>query len=360
MELGLIFLACAVVLAALVLAFTLRKAPETRPDPRLDVVITTQGEIKGQFQQTIASQAELRRTLSERIDALNNRMGESLTENATKTAATIASIGERLTVIDEAQKNISQLSNQVVSLEQIFSDKQQRGAFAQERMEAIVADHFPPEHYNFQFTLSNGKRPDCVIRIPNVPEMIVIDAKFPLEAFEALRNAVNDDDRKSAAQRVRTDVQNHARDIAERYLLPGETQRPAIMFVPSESIYSELHMSFPELIQAARRRQVMIMSPHVFLLALATIQALTRDAKMREQAYEIQKEVGTLLKDVKLLGERVADLRVHFERTSKDIGEIEKPMGRIVNRAGRIEAVELAPPETEVSTLPPTTSPVSL
>jgi DNA recombination protein RmuC len=348
MELGLILLAGAVVIGAFALALTLRRpaaAPEARPDPRLDTVLQSQGDIASRFQQTIEAQTQLQNMLAARIDALDKRLGETLTDSATKTAATIAGIGERLTVIDEAQKNISALSGHVVSLQQIFSDKQQRGAFAQERMEAIVADQFPPGHYDFQFTLSNGKRPDCVIRIPNIPGVIVIDSKFPLEAFEALRTATSDDERKAASQRLRTDVQKHVKDIAEKYLIPGEVQTPAIMFVPSESIYAELHLSFSELIQAARRLQVMIMSPHVFLLALGTIQALMRNAKMREQAHEIQKEVGALLKDVKLLAERMIDLRTHFERTSKDIGEIEKPMGRIVNRAGRIEAVDLAPPE---------------
>jgi DNA recombination protein RmuC len=244
-------------------------------------------------------------------------------------------------VIDAAQKNIADLSGHVVSLQQIFSDKQQRGAFAQERMEAIIADQFPPGHYDFQFTLTNGKRPDCIIRIPGVQGVVVIDSKFPLEAYEALRLADSDEARKTASARLRADVGKHVKDIAEKYLIPGETQTPAIMFVPSESIYAELHLSFGELIAAARRQQVMIMSPHVFLLALSTIQALMRDARMREQAHAIQKEVELLLKDVTLLSSRIADLRAHFERTSKDIGEIEKPMSRIAARAERIGRAEI-------------------
>ena len=352
MELGLILLGCAVVVAAILLALTLRpRQAEARGDPRLDAVIVAQGEIKGQFQNTVAAQAELQRTLSEQMSALNRRMSESLSESATKTSATLAGIGERLSVIDSAQKNISALSSHVTALSDILSDKQARGAFGQERMEAIIADQLSPSLYEFQHTLSNGSRPDCIIRLPNVKAVVVVDSKFPLEAFEALKDA-DETARKSAAARLRSDVQKHVADIASKYLITGETQTPALMFVPSESVYAELHTSFSDLIQKARQQNVVIVSPHILMLAVNTIQTLTRDAKMREQAHEIQKEVGALLKDVKLLAERLGDLRTHFERTSKDIGEIEKPLGRVVFRAGRIEAVELTLPEEGANALP--------
>ena len=342
MELGLMLLAAAVVLAAAIFAFARPKAaPVPPPDTRLDAVISGLGAVQGRFQEAIEAQAALQRTLSDRLDGLQKRVSDSLQETTEKTGKTLGSLTERLNVIDQAQQNITALSGQVMTLERIFSDKQQRGAFAQQRMEAIVADHFPPDHYDFQFTLSNRNRPDCVIRIPNVPGMIVIDSKFPWEAFEALRDTTEESERKTISQRLRSDMQKHVKDIAERYLIPGEVQTPAIMFVPSESLYAELHLSFPEVIQAARRQHVMIMSPHVFLLALGTIQALMRDARMREQAHAIQREVGMLLKDIKLLADRVGDLRTHFEKTSKDIGEIEKPMGRIASRAERIEKAEL-------------------
>lgn len=346
MDFSLILLAVAVVLGALIVAFAAtrpRTAPPAPSDPRLDTLLARQGEIGGQFQASVAAQESLTRTLSERLAALEQKMGDSLKDTAEKTGQTLGSLTERLNVIDAAQKNIAGLSDQVVSLQQVLADKQQRGAFAQQRMEAIVADQFPPGHYDFQFTLSNGKRPDCVIRIPNVPGMVVIDSKFPWEAFDGLRTA-GEDQHKALTQQLRTDMQKHVRDIAEKYLIPGEVQTPAIMFVPSESLYAELHLSFPEIIQGARRRQVMIMSPHVFLLALGTLQALMRDARMREQAHAIQTEVAMLLKDVKLLAARVGDLRSHFERTAKDIGEIEKPMGRVATRAERIERAEIGGP----------------
>ncbi|HEY1963010.1 MAG TPA: DNA recombination protein RmuC, partial [Rhizomicrobium sp.] len=256
MDIAFVVLAASLLVSAALVAFALlRRRPALEPvlpapDPRLDHVITIQGEIAGQFRQTIATQAELQRTLSERLDALNRRVSESLSESATRTAATISSIGERLSIIDQAQTNIANLSTQVMSLQEILSDKQTRGAFGQERMEAIVADQLAPDHYEFQPTLSNGSRPDCTIRVPNVKGVIVVDSKFPLEAYEALRQST-DADRKAALARLKTDVQKHVKDIAEKYLIAGETQTPAIMFVPSESIYAELHVSCSEVVQKA-------------------------------------------------------------------------------------------------------------
>jgi len=359
MEIALIILTAGIVAAALILAFALRRpAPVAveppRPDPRLDTVIAAQGDITGRFQQTIAAQAELQKAISERIDALNKRLGDTLSESATKSAEVMGGIQARLTVIDDAQKNIAALSGQVVSLQEILSDKQARGAFGQERMEAIIADQMAPDQYDFQFTLSNGKRPDCVIRIPNVEGVIVVDSKFPLEAFETLRGLASDEDRKQATAKLKADVQKHVKDIAEKYLIPGEVQTPAIMFVPSESIYAELYTSFGDVVQQARRQQVVIMSPHVLMLAINTIQTLMKNAKMREQAYEIQKEVGLLLQDVKRLGERVGNLRQHFDRTSKDIGEIETSMKGIDRHAERIGEVKLNRPES-LPQLPPGT-----
>jgi DNA recombination protein RmuC len=232
MEIGLILLAAAVVVASVVLALTLRRAPEARPDPRLDDVVRGQGNISGQFQQTLDAQARLQTMLAERIEALDKRLNDSIADTATRTVATFTSIGERLTVIDAAQKNISALSGQVVSLQQVLSNKQARGAFGQAQMEEIVRDGLPPTLYDFQFTLSNRNRPDCVIRIPGNKALLVIDSKFPLECFEGLRQAATDDERKSALARVRADVGKHVSDIAERYLIPGEVQTPAIMFVP--------------------------------------------------------------------------------------------------------------------------------
>lgn len=346
-------LAAAVVVAALILAFARPKAAAAEPppvaDPRLDTLLAKQGEIGGQFTQTVAAQEALTRTLGERLEALEKRMGENLTDTATKTAASIAGIGERLTVIDEAQKNISALSGQVVSLQQVLSNKQSRGAFGQAQMEEIVRDGLPATLYDFQFTLSNRNRPDCIIRIPGNRALLVIDSKFPLESFDALRRATTDDEKKAAMALARASVGKHVTDIAEKYLIPGEVQTPAIMFVPSESLYADLHDGFSDVIQKAHRANVIVVSPNILMLAINTIQTVMKDARMREQADLIKKEVGTLLNDVRLLGERVQKLQSHFNQADADIKNILVSTGKITSRAEKIERVELAPPDASKS-----------
>jgi len=349
MELALILLAAAMVLGAVILAFALRKpAAEPLPlDPRLDTLLAKQGEIGGQFTQTVAAQEALTRTLGERLEALEKRMGENLTDSATKTAASIAGIGERLVVIDEAQKNISALSGHVVGLQQVLANKQSRGAFGQAQMEEIVRDGLPSTLYDFQFTLSNRNRPDCIIRIPGNKALLVIDSKFPLEGFSGLRNATTDEEKKIALAQVRATVTKHANDIAEKYLIPGEVQTPAIMFVPSESLYADLHDGFADVIQKAHRANVIVVSPNILMLAINTIQTVMKDARMREQADLIRQEVGVLLNDVRLLSDRVLKLQSHFNQADADIKNILISTGKITGRAERIEKVELAPPDVK-------------
>lgn len=343
MEFAIILLGIALVAAAAILAWGRGRKAES--DPRLDAVLSGQGAIEGRFRATLEAQAQLQRHLAERLEALDKRLGESLSDSAAKTAATIAGIGERLTVIDEAQKNISALSGQVVSLQQILANKQARGLFAQTQMEEIVRDGLPPNLYDFQFTLTNRNRPDCVIRIPGNKALLVIDAKFPLECFELLRRAATDDEKKIASARVRSDVTKHVSDIAGKYLIPGEVQTPAIMFVPSESIYAELHDSFSDLIQKAHRAQVMVVSPNILMLAINTMQTVMKDVRMREQADLIRKEVGILVGDVKRLGERVTNLQRHFNQTEADLKDITVSADKIIARGEKIEKVELAPPD---------------
>jgi DNA recombination protein RmuC len=343
MEIGLIILAVAVVAAALIFAFARPRPMEpVRPDPRLDELIRGQGIMAGRFEQTVAAQNQL----SGRLDDLNKRLGDSLKETSEKTAETLGGIQTRLTVIDEAQKNISALSGQVVSLQQVLSNKQARGAFAQAQMEDIVRDGLPPSLYDFQFTLSNRNRPDCVIRIPGNKALVVIDAKFPLECFSLLRQAGNDDEKKSAQARVRSDVGKHVTDIASKYLIPSEVQTPAIMFVPSEAIYADLHAEFDDVIQKAHRAQVMVASPNILMLAINVIQTVMKDARMREQADLIKKEVGVLVGDVKRLSERVAKLQAHFSQAETDLRDITVSTDKIIARGERIGKAELGPVET--------------
>jgi DNA recombination protein RmuC len=352
MDIAFLILAVSLLASAALVAFALlrRKTegePIVAPDPRLDHVIEAQGKIAGQFSQTLQAQVALQKSLSDRIDHLNARLGETLQETASKTAETLGGIQTRLSVIDEAQKNIVQLSGEMVSLKDILSNKQARGAYGQAQMETIIRDAMPAGAYEFQSTLSNRNRPDCVIRLPGTASAIVIDSKFPLECFEALKKAAGEDEKKLCLARVRADVLKHVKDIAEKYLIPGEVQSPAIMFVPSESIYAELHDGFADVIQKAHRAQVAIMSPNILMLAINTVLTVMKDARMREQASEIQREVGALTKDVHLLTDRVEKLQRHFNQADGDLKDILISAGKIASRGERIEKVELSPNEAQ-------------
>ena len=297
-------------------------------------------------------QSDLARTLGERLDTVGQRVGQGLEASAKSTSDNLAKLGERLAVIDAAQTKISGLTQEVVSLKDILSNKQSRGAFGQGRMEAIIRDGLPTGAYEFQVTLSNGRRPDCVIRLPGDPRVMVVDAKFPLEAFTALRDAGADEARQTAMTRVRADVAKHVKDIAERYLLPNETQDMALLFVPSESIYADLMEHFDDVVQRAHRLRVVIVSPSLLMMAVQVTQALVRDAKMREQAHVIQGEVRLLMQDIRRLGERVGRLDQHFRQTQKDVEEITVSTAKLVRRGERIEQVEVGELATEAAQAP--------
>ena len=318
-------------------------------EAKLRELAAAQNEIAGRFSHVIESQvksqSELQRAVAERLEALDKRLGDNLQETAAKTAETLGGLQTRLSVIDEAQKNLTDLSGQVVSLQQILANKQARGAWGQGQMETIIRDALPPSLYEFQATLSNRSRPDCLIRMPGTKEAIVIDSKFPLESFTLLKSAPTELERRAAEQRVRADIGKHVRDIAEKYLIAGETQTPAIMFVPSESLYAELHDTFSDVIQKAQRAQVIVVSPNILLLAINTVQTVMKDARMREQASLIQKEVGALLNDVRLLSDRVGKLQSHLGQADGDIKNILTSTGKITSRAEKIERVELAAPD---------------
>jgi DNA recombination protein RmuC len=285
------------------------------------------------------AQTQLQSSVHERLDAVTAHLGTSM-QNATKhTTDNLQKLNERLAVIDSAQKNITDLASQVTSLREVLSNKQTRGAFGQGRMEAIIQDGLPKGAYEFQFTLKNGKRPDCVVLLPD-QRPLVVDAKFPLEAITAFRDGKTDDERKTAAQRVRADVTRHINDIAEKYLCPGETQDTALMFVPSESVYAELHDGFDDIVQKGYRAQVMMVSPTLLMLAIEVIRQVQKDTQMREAADLIRAEVGQMLKDVRLLGDRVKKLQTHFGQANEDLGTILTSANKIEKRGARIEEMD--------------------
>ncbi len=304
---------------------------------------TELAELKGRLQTvaeiSVSRQSELTRSINQRLDSVTHNLGKNLSESSRKTTDSLSKLNERLAVIDTAQKNITELSSNVVTLQQILSNKQQRGAYGQGRMEAIIEDGLPRGAYSFQVTLSNSMRPDCVIHLPNAPDLI-IDAKFPLEGFEALREARNDADKKQAAARIKQDISVHITAISERYQIPGETQDTALMFVPSESIYAELHESFADVLQKAARARIVIVSPNMLMLAVQTMQAIMKDVKMREQAGLIQKEVTYLMDDVHRLRDRVLKLQAHFGQAGKDIEMVLTSSEKITSRGRKIETLD--------------------
>ncbi|MCG7507593.1 DNA recombination protein RmuC [Mesorhizobium retamae] len=313
-------------------------------EARMAGILQSQAEMQGRMGALAevfgARQAELTQSIGQRLDAMTGRIGQTMTEQTKSTHESLARLQERLAVIDTAQGNIQSLAGQVVQLQAILSNKQTRGAFGQSRMEAIVADGLPHGSYEFQATLSNGSRPDCLVKMPNAAPSLVVDAKFPLEAWNAIRAAESPELQKVAAQAFRRDIEVHIRDIAEKYLIQGETQDTAFMFVPSESVFAEIHENFEALVQRAHRARVVIVSPSLLMLSIQVIQAILKDARMREQAHLIQGEVIRLMEDVSRLDERVRKLQTHFGQATKDIDDILVSSSKVTKRGQKIEALE--------------------
>ena len=335
-----------------------RDAGPNLDDIRLDALAATaatlataQADLGGRLtqlsEQSAAERAELLRTLHERLDGVTKRMGDSLEKSATKTATSLGELGKHLNVIDQAQKNISELAGQVVGLQDILDNKQTRGAFGEVQLENLVISILPPSAYDFQAALSNKRRVDCLIRLPNPPGPIAVDAKFPLESYHALYAAEDDSQLKAAQRAFRTAIGKHVKDIQERYILPGETADSALMFLPSEAVYAELHGNFPEVVEQSYRARVWIVSPTTLMATLNTVRAVLKDARMREQAGVIQAEVLKLLDDVGRLDERTQKLQSHFGQAARDLDLIATSTKKITRRAAQIEEVQLADAETD-------------
>ncbi|MEM8811360.1 MAG: DNA recombination protein RmuC [Pseudomonadota bacterium] len=322
-----------------------------------------QAEMSGRMQ-TMAEifgdrQSDMGRVLGERLDGLSHRLGRSMADTTRNTSDSLRHLHERIAVIDRAQETITNLSGQVHDLRQILSDKQKRGIFGQGRMEAIIQDGLPAGSYVFQPVLSNGCRPDCVIAMPNGAPGLVVDAKFPLEAFRKGQIAETEEEADKAQRQFKRDIAKHVLDIRDKYLVPGETQDTAFMFVPSESLFAELHEVHTDLVQKAHRVRVVIVSPALLMLAVQVMQALLKDVRMREEAHVIRTEVGKLLEDVERLGERVANLRKHFDQAGRDVDQIVVSSEKIARRGGRIEGLEFDPPSAESGIDAPSAQPSS-
>jgi DNA recombination protein RmuC len=306
----------------------------------------TAGRLQALGEGLSGRQAELARVMADRLDAVSTRLGHSMEETTRQTVQRLQSLHERIAVIDHAQKHLAELSGEVTSLRDVLGNKQARGAFGQARMETIVADGLPKGLFAFQHTLSNNTRPDCVIFLPD-QRPLAIDAKFPLEAVTALREARTEEERHRAGQRLRQDVWRHISDIAEKYLLPGETQDMALMFVPSESVYAELYDGFDDLVQKAYRARVVIVSPSLLMLAIQVMQQILRDSRMREAAHLIHAEVGRMMGDVGRLHERVLKLQQHYGQAGEDMRQILISIDKIGTRAGRLDQLDFGEGEPQ-------------
>ncbi|WP_295733210.1 DNA recombination protein RmuC [uncultured Bartonella sp.] len=324
----------------------------------MNELLKTQAEMQGRMQ-TMAEifgrrQAELNQSIREQLTGMSNNLGQTINAQTKSTHENLAKLQERLAVIDTAQNNIQSLAGQVVQLQAILSNKQTRGAFGQGRMEAIISDGLPPNAYAFQATLSNGTRPDCLVFMPNHAPSLVIDAKFPLEAWNNMREAPTPQEKQAAERQFQTDMDTHIKAISGKYIIPGETQDTAFMFVPSESIFATIHEDFEGIVQKANRARVIIVSPSLLMLSIQVVQAIMKDARMREQAHLIQTEVGRLMEEVVRLDDRVKKLHSHFQSTSKDVEDILTTTGKIKNRGDRIEQLDLKEPAK--TDTPPTKS----
>lgn len=287
-----------------------------------------------------ASQTNTLKLMETRLAEVSNRMNENMSQSATRTARSLGDLQQRLEAIDKAQTNIEKLSGDVLSLQDILSNKQTRGAFGEIQLNDIVSKALPPDAYSLQHTLSNGKRADLLVHLPNPPGPIVIDAKFPLEAYEALRAAENEWEANEARKAMRVAVKSHIKAIAEKYILDGETADGALMFLPSEAVYAELHANFPELVREGFAARVWIVSPTTCMATLNTMRAILKDARMREQAGAIRTTLRQLHRDVELVVERVDKLNTHFGQARKDLEDINTAAERAGKRAVKLDRLD--------------------
>lgn len=282
--------------------------------------------------------AEVRSHLHNMTQQVNNR----LTEGFEKTSSTFTDIVKRLTIIDEAQKKITELSSHVVSLQDVLLDKRSRGAFGEVQLSSLIANMIPSHHYSMQHTLSNQKRADCMLFLPDPTGNIVIDAKFPLETYQKIMNTDNGSvEKKSLQQQFRQDLQKHIKDIAEKYIIPNETADSAIMFIPAEAIFAEIHANYPEIITLSQQRKVWLVSPSTLMAVLTTARAVLKDDATRKQIHIIQKHLHFLSSDFQRFEKRMDKLSKHIDLAHQDVSEVNTSAKKITQRFQKIEAVEL-------------------
>ena len=310
--------------------------------------------LRGQLAQMANQSGELQRLIADQMaqseGRMSTRLEQSLRDQNERTTKSLTGMAEKLAVITEANSHIAALSGQVTQLQNILSNKQARGSFGEVQLENLIRDALPDNAFDFQATLGNGRRVDCLLRLPNPPGPICIDAKFPLEAYRRLTAADNDAARDTARRGLEADVKKHIQDIAAKYIIPGETAESAILFLPSESVYAEINIQLPRLVAASRKARVYMAGPDNLMLILHTVRAILRDARMHEAAGLIQAQVDMMMQDVGRLEDRVAKLATHFAQAEKDISDIQTSTRKITSRGDKIAEIEVMDAESAVPT----------
>jgi DNA recombination protein RmuC len=316
---------------------------------RLDQLAQSQAAQQAALDARLQTQERnLARAVEERLSDLGKRVGDRLQESAEKAGQSLSDLASRLAVIDRAQANLTELSSQVVGLQNILSNKQARGAFGEIQLNDLVSELLAPGSYEFQARVGAGKA-DCLLKLPDPPGPIAIDAKFPLESYRALRAATTEVERVAAARAFDQALRRHVKDIRDKYIVPGETAESALMFLPSEAVYAELYASFSNVVEESFRARVWIVSPTTLMALLNTVRAVLRDVEMRKEAGQIKVEVELMLKDVQRLNERVLKLGQHFEQAREDVDKIRISTEGIVRHGERIGAVELEESKIELA-----------
>ncbi len=313
----------------------------------------TRAQIQHSFKQHADALTSHLQTLKNEVHThlshLTQHVHQQLDAGFEKTSATFNNVLTRLTIIDEAQKKITELSNNVVSLQDILIDKRARGAFGEVQLSALIANMIPSNHYRLQHTLSNQKRADCMLFLPKPTGNVAIDAKFPLETYQKLTNNMLDNtQKKGLQQQFRQDLLKHIKDIASKYIIPPETADGAVMFIPAEAIFAEIHANYPELITLAQRLKVWLVSPSTLMAVLTTARAVLKDDATKKQVHIIQKHLQALALDFQRFEKRMDNLSKHIEKAHQDVGDVSISAKKITQRFHKIETVNLLQEESEL------------
>jgi DNA recombination protein RmuC len=319
------------------LAQTLAKlAEQGRADQEL-----IQNSFRNATQHLATSIEALSKTVDGRLELIGGKVNERLDEGFKKTNETFVSVMTRLATIDEAQKKIDGLTTNMVSLQELLGDKRSRGAFGEVQLEALVRNIMPPQSYEMQYSLPNGTRADCVLKLPEPTGMVAVDSKFPLENYHRMFGAESPAERLVAEKQFKADIKKHVDDIASKYIIPEVTSDGAVMFIPAEAVFAEIHAHHPEVVDYAMQRRVWIVSPTTLMAVLNTARAVMKDVETRKQVHIIKDELGKLGKEFGRFDERMKKLADHIRQAHEDAQEVRTTSQKISKRFTSIEQVDL-------------------